>query len=122
MDCRQLSDQINRKLGTVIRDARVEAGLSLSELSSRTGFSSAMLQRFESGAVHVSAGGAFVIAAKLGCGLDRLLMDAAGTDISPESDEAARLRRTLQVLSDHLKESNMPTGETRSSEGRSEVA
>lgn len=94
--------QIDKSLGRAIREARLQAGLSLDDLGKRIGRSATMVQRYESGLLAVSAGTAFIIAIELGCDISDFLKDSLGRDLDPMATSDEKNARTHDVLDLHL--------------------
>lgn len=95
------ANEIDKMVGTRLRDLRTERGLTLQELAAEIGISHQQLQKYETGTNRISAGLLPFLAAGLGIDLIELFedMDAADTSKTSEADKIRNdcqnvLRRT----------------------------
>ena len=68
-----------------IRDARIQAGLSLRELGSRAGVSASLLSQIETGRARPSVTTLYALVGELGLSLDELVASDNGTDAVPRA-------------------------------------
>lgn len=78
-----VGDEIYRRVGERIREARRQQNMTQGELGERVGLSTAAISEIERGVVRTSLSNLERLARALGVSLEHLLRDDGGTDRQP---------------------------------------